>query len=103
MLGPKVEMITADVGEGIHSQSQKLAVLVKSQLGFGDMITALRVGNEAFAALAHPFDWPADFGGGPCEHRFFGIMKLFHAKTAAHIRRYDSQLVLRNIENESAH
>ncbi len=58
---------------------------------------------NAFAAFADPFDRPADFRGREGDHRFFGVVELFDAETAADVRRHDAQLVLRNVENERAH
>ena len=83
--------------------AEEFAVLVERQFGFGHVIAALGVGDEALAALAHPLDRPADFGGRPGDHRLFGIVELLHAEAAADIRRHDPQFVLRNVEHECAH
>ncbi len=102
-VGTEGRNVAADIGERVDPQPEELAVLVERKLGFSHVVAALRVGDKAFAPLADPFDRPADFRAGPGDDRFFGIVELLHAEAAADVGRHDPQLVLRNVEDESAH
>jgi len=102
-VGTEGRNVAADIGERIDPQPEELAVLIERKLGFGHVVAALCVGDKAFAPLADPFDRPADFRAGPGDDRFFGIVELLHAEAAAHVGRHDPQLVLRDVEDESAH
>ena len=54
--------IGAEIGDGLGAQSQDLAVGVERQFRMGDVIAAMRVGEEGFRALRRPFHRPA----APC-------------------------------------
>ena len=102
-VGTERREIAAHVGERVDAQPEELAVLVERQFRFGDMVAAMCVGDEAFAALADPFDRAADLRAGPGDDRFLGIVELLDAEAAADVGRDDPQLVLRDVEHEVAH
>ena len=61
-----------------------------------DMVTAMGIGEEAFAALGRPLDrTSADVLRGPDAGHFLGIDEDLRAEAAANVRRDDAQLVLR--------
>jgi hypothetical protein len=84
-------------------QAEKLAVLIKRELGVGVMIASVRVANESLAALAHPFHRPPHLGGGPGYDCFLRVVKLFNSKTATDVGSDDAQFVLGDVEHEVAH
>src|SRR5215471_9395942 len=53
----------------------------------GDMVAALRVGLERFAAISDPFHGLLQFARRPGHQRFLGIDDLLAAKTTADIGR----------------
>ena len=79
----------------MHAQAQHLAARVESQLGVGDMITAMSVRQERFGAVGRPFDRPLDLLGGPGADRLFIVDENLGAEAAAHVGRDYAQLVLR--------
>jgi hypothetical protein len=92
--------IRAHIGDGLDLQAQELAVLVERQLGMGDMVAAVRVGLERFAALGGPLDRPADPGRRPGDHRLFVVAEDLAAEAAAHVGGNDAQLVLGDAQHE---
>src|SRR3546814_1191273 len=54
--GPEGREIGAHIRLGRDLEREELAVLVERQLGVGDVIAAMRVGHEGFAALRRPLD-----------------------------------------------
>ena len=67
------------------------------------MVAAVRVGHEAFGALAGPLHRAAHLAGRPGDDRLFGVVVDLRAEAAADIRRHDAQLVLRDVQHEGAH
>ena len=62
----------------------------------GDVVAAMRVGEEALRALGRPLDrTAADALRGPDADHFLGIDEDLGAEAAAHVRRDHAQLVLR--------
>ena len=53
-IGAEGRDVAADVGDGVDAQAEELAVFVERQFGLGDVVAALRIGDEPFAALARP-------------------------------------------------
>ena len=49
----------------LHPQRQDLAVLVERQLGVGDVVAAVRVGQEGLGAVGGPLHRPADLASRP--------------------------------------
>ena len=68
------------IGDGVDPKAEELAVLVERQLGMGDVVAAMGVGQEGFAALGRPFDRPAELARGPGAARLLGIGKIFEPK-----------------------
>ena len=66
----------------------------------GDVIAAVRVGQEGLHALGDPFHRAADALGRPQRHDFLGIDEDLGAEAAADVRRDDAQLVLRRHADE---
>ena len=81
-------------------QPGDLAVVAERHLGVGDVIAAVRVGEERLGAVAGPFHRAADLLRRPQAHDLFGIDEDLRAEAAADIRRDDAQLVLRRHADE---
>ncbi len=47
--------IGAEIGDGLHLHADDLVVLVEAEFGMGDMIAAMRVGDEGFRTVGGPF------------------------------------------------
>ena len=103
MLGPKVEIYPPRLAMRAHAQAEKLAVLVERQLGLGDVVATLGVGDETLAALADPLDRPRELAGRPGDHGFLGVVELLDPEAAAHVGRHHAQLVLRDVQHEEPH
>ena len=86
--------VGAEIGDGVHPQAGDLAVLVDGELGMGDVVAAMRVGQEGLGAVARPLDRPADALGRPDADRLLGIDEDLGAEAAADVGRDDAQLVL---------
>ena len=71
-----------------------LAVGVERHLGVGDVIAAVRIGEERLRAVGDPFHRPADALRRPQRHDFFGIDENLGAEAAADVGRDHAQLVL---------
>ena len=79
---------------GLYPQAQDLVVLVEGHLGMGDVVTAMRVGEEGFGAVAGPLHGAADLLRGPQRHHLFGIDVDLRTEAAADVGRDHAQLVL---------
>ena len=66
----------------------------------GDVVAAMRVGLERFAALGGPLDRTADAARRPGDHRLFVVAEDLAAEAAAHVGGDDAQLVLGNAQHE---
>ena len=53
-------VIGADIGVVAHAEGEELAILVERELGLGDVVAAMLVGQEGFAAVRHPLHRPAE-------------------------------------------
>ncbi len=71
-----------------------------ASLRLGDVIAAMRVGDETFRALAGPFHRTADEPRRPQADDFFRIDENLRAEAAADIRRDHAQLVFRRHADE---
>ena len=78
----------------LRAQAENLAAGVERHLGVGDVIAAVRIGEERLAAVGDPFHRAADALRRPQRHHFLGIDENLRAETAADIGRDDAQLVL---------
>ncbi len=61
----------------------------------GDVVAALRVGQERLAALRRPFHRAAELARGVAGQHVLGIQEQLHAEAAADIRRDDAELLRR--------
>ncbi len=92
--GAEGERVRALVDEIGAAHRQKAAVLVERQLGRHREIARLVVGLEIFAALASPFDRPADPLRGPGDDREFRVEAAAGAEIAADILHHDTRRAL---------
>ena len=86
--------VGAEIGVGLDPQADDLVVLVKGDLGLGQMIAAVGVGEKGLGPVAGPLHRPTGALGGPQCHHFFRIDEDLGAEAAADIRRDDPQFVL---------
>ena len=80
-----------------------MAVFVERQLGRADVVAAVGVAQERFAAIAGPFDGALDVFAGKYQRGFFAVQINLAAKTAAHIGRHHTHLVLRDAQHKGTH
>src|SRR5207245_10565100 len=74
--------VRAQVRDGVHTHSEKFAVLVERQLRVRSMIAPVRVGEERFGAIRGPLDRTIYFLRGPREHRLFGVKENLRTEAA---------------------
>ena len=86
--------IGAEIGDRLHRHADDLVVRVEAELGMGDVIAAMRVGDEGFRTVRGPFHRTRDLLRGPQAHDLFRIDEDLRAEAAADIRRDHPQLVL---------
>src|SRR3546814_508023 len=94
--------VGAEIGCRADPEAQEFAVLVQRQLHMAEMVAAMGVGEEGFAALRRPFDRAPNLLGGPDTDGFLGIAEDLRAEAAADIGRDHAHLVLRQAEDEGA-
>ena len=92
--GREGRQIGAEIGGGVDTQRSDAALVVQRQRGFGDMVAAMRVGEERLGTIRRPLDRTPDFLRRPDADCLFGVDENLRAETAADIRRDDAQLVL---------
>ena len=92
--------IGAEIGLGLHAQAEDLALVVDRHLGVGDVVAAMRVGEEGLGAVGGPLHRPADLLRRPDADRLFGVDEDLRAEAAAHVGRDHAQLVLRRDADE---
>ncbi len=68
-----------------------------------DVVAAVRVGQERFAALGRPLDRAVDALRRPDHRRLFGVQVDLRAEAAADVGRDDAHLVLGQAEHEGRH
>ncbi len=95
--------VRAQVRRGAHAHRQELAVLVQRELGGGDMVAAVRIGDEGLRAVGVPLHRPAELARGPGDDHVLRVEVDLGAKAAAHIRGDHSHLALRQAEHECGH
>src|SRR6185437_11348316 len=91
--------IGADIDRDRGAEGEKTAVPIERQLGFGDLMPAMHVGGDRFAALGGPFDRPAELCRGPDRENFLGVDLTLHAERAADIEGANPDARLRNTED----
>ena len=97
-VGAEGRDVGAEIGEGLHVQGEESSVGVERQLGVGDMIARLVVGDEALRARSDPADRSPQPARRPGDDAFLGIELALVAETAADIGRDDAQRALRDAE-----
>ena len=85
--------VSAQIGVGVHTQGQKLAVFVQGQFGMAGVVTAVGIAQKRLGTVAIPFDVAVEFFGRPSQANIFGIQVNFGAKTTAHIGRNHAHFV----------
>ena len=84
-------------------QRQEFSVLVECELGLGNVIAAVPVGDKTFRTIRYPFHRPANPPGGPGDDGLLAIVKLLDPETAADIRGHHPHLLLGNVQHQRAH
>ena len=92
--------VGAEIGDRVGAQARDLAAGVERELGVGDVIAAVRVGEERFGALRRPLDRTVDLLGRPGADGLLGVDEDLRAESAADIGRNDAELVLRREADE---
>src|SRR5438046_1576781 len=84
-----------------NPEAEEFALLVKRQLGVADIVAGVLVGLDRLAALAGPFDWPAQFLRREQHQPMLRILPALGAEPAADITGNDPDLAFRDFENTS--
>ena len=98
--GREVRQIGPHVRHRFGAKRDERAVFFASQFNLGDMVAAMRVGQEAFRTLGHPLDGLFDLFGCGQNQGLFAIVIDLRPKAAAHIGGHDLQLVFRNPQHK---
>ena len=91
--------IGADIGDVRHPEAEEPPLLVEGELGLGDEIAPLCVGQERFRAGARPFHRTA--GDFRCQQHQGDLVvdRRLHAEAAADVAGDDAHLVLRHLQH----
>ena len=95
--------VGAQVRGGVHAHAEEAAFGVHRQLGGGDVVAAVGVGQEGLAALGGPLDRAVDLLRGPHQHRLLRVQEDLGAEAASDVGRHHAQLVLRDAQHEGRH
>ena len=87
--------IGADIADQAHADGEELVVLVERQLGIGEHVARVLVGEQRFAALAAPFDRAAELARREQGQAMLDILPALGAEAAADIAGDDADLGLR--------
>ena len=101
--GGEVRQIRADIGQRFGAQRQEIALHVGGKFDGGDMIAAMRVGQERFRPVRHPFHRATDFAGCSQNKGFFAVVVDFGAKPTAHIGGDNIEFMLGDAHHEGGH
>src|SRR6185437_5830981 len=93
--------ISADIADGPNLDAEELAVRIERQLGIGDDVAAMLVGEERLAALAAPFDRPAELARRPERQAMLDILPALGAEAAADIAGDDANPGVGNLEHRA--
>ena len=91
--------VRADVGEGVDAHAQKPPVGVERELGVGDVVPRVLVGEDRLAPLARPLDGPAKLARRPQHQLVLGILPALGAEGAADVAGDDADPVLGDLED----
>jgi hypothetical protein len=100
--GGEGRQVGAQVGVGVHAHGEELAVLVHRHLGVAHVVAAVRVGQEALAALAVHL-MAVELLGRPGQAHVLGVQEDLGAEAAAHVGRDHAHLVLGQAQHEGRH
>ena len=89
----------AGVGEGVDAHAQKPPVGVERELGVGDVVPRVLVGEDRLAPLARPLDGPAKLARRPQHQLVLGILPALGAEGAADVAGDDADPVLGDLED----
>ena len=92
--GGEGRQIGAHIRDRVDLQRGEVAVGIERQLGLGDVVAAMGVGEEALAALPGPLDRPAEPLGGEQADALLGVDEDLGAEAAADVGRDHPELVL---------
>ena len=95
--------VSAQVGRGVDLEGDELAVLVQPELGRGEVVAAMGVGQKRLTPVGRPLDGPLDVLRGEDQRRFFTVEKDLAAEAATDVGCDDAHLVFRNAQHKSAH
>jgi cytochrome b involved in lipid metabolism len=84
---PGLREIGAHIGEDLGPHGQNAPLGVERELGLGDIVTALAIGEEMLGPVGHPFHRAPERPGGMGGQRIFEIAEDLGAEAAAHVRR----------------
>ena len=98
--GPRAALgeIGADVEVDRHAQRQELAVAIEGQLGGGDVVAAVLVGDEPLAPVRRPLHRPPQPARRPQHQDHLGIDPAAHAEAAADLAGDHAHVALRHLE-----
>ena len=91
--------VGADIGQRLDPEAEEFAVLVERQLGVADIVAGVLVGLDRLAALAGPFDRPAQFLRRQQHQPVLGILPALGAEPAADIAGDDPDPAFRDLED----
>ena len=95
--------VGAHVGEQLDLQSQQRAVLPRRDLDVLDLVAAVRGGLVVLAARLGPLDRAAELAGDHQRQHLLGVDVELGTEAAAHVRRDDADLVLRDAGHQGQH
>jgi hypothetical protein len=95
--------VRPQIGRGLDAQAEDLAVAGQRDLGVGDVIAPVGVGQIRLAPGGRPPDGPPDLAGGPRDHHLFVVDKDLGAESPAHVGRDHPHLVLGDPQHEGGH
>ena len=98
--GPRAALgeIRADVEVDRHAQREERPVPVEGQLGGGDVVTAVLVGDESLAPVRRPLHRPSQPARGPQHQDHLGVEPAAHAEAAADLAGDHAHVALRDLE-----
>ena len=73
----KVRQIRTYIGMGLGAERKEIAVFIQRQFDLGQVVAAMRVGQERLAAIRRPFDRTAQFLGRSQDKCFFSVVINF--------------------------
>ena len=85
--------ISTQVGVGVDTEAQELAIFVHRQFGVADVVTAMGVRQESLRAVAIPLDGSIELFGSPGQAHIFGVQVNLGTKATAHIGRNHAHFV----------